>query len=422
MTEHTPPPTPNVRSRTRALRVAGWNAGLILAGLALIAAAGEVWLRLTSPFLDTVSPARFVPGVGVLYEPHAEIRHTDGRDFWTTQRANSLGFLDREPPDPARAAASCHVAVIGDSFVAARAVAIADKMQVRLEALAAAELPELDVTVSAYGFHDTAQANQLPYYDEYARRLSPNLVVLVFVRNDFEGHSSALQALRGGWDPDRPPHAFPERAADGSIRLRPADPGYAVDALPWFRGSEPSGGWRAAAARALTGHSLLAHWLDDRRAALFPDAALPPLGERAAALARRPGYEWILDGWRPDESRPEPDVLSEEPAPVFAEALDFTAWALAEFQRRAGRDGAALAVLSAHNMGPPQTRWNVLLRGMADPLGIPVVNHREWLISAGGPRRDAHWPHDGHWTPQGHQWAAEAILDWLRRHPEVCED
>ena len=408
-------PPPNVRSRV--LRVAGWNAGLILAGLALIALAGEAWLRLTSPpFSESSLPLRFVPGVGVLYEPHAEVRYTNNLEFWTVQRANSLGFLDREPPDPARAAASCHVAVIGDSFVAAREVEIADKLQVRLEALAAAELPELDVTVSAYGFHGTAQANQLPYYDEYARRLSPNLVVLVAVRNDFEGNSSALRAVAQGWDPDRPPHAFPERAADGSIRLRPADPGYAVDALPWFRGSEPSGGWRAAAARALTERSLLARWLDDRRAALFPDAGLPPLGERAAALARRPGYEWILDGWRPGEERPEPDVISEEPAPVFAEALDFMAWALAEFQRRAGRDGAALAVLSAHNMGPPQTPWNVLLRGMAAPLGIPVV------MSAGEPRRDARWPHDGHWTPQGHQWAAEAILDWMRRHPDVCED
>ena len=421
-----------VRGRlAAALRIAGVNAVLILAGLALIALAGEAWLRLTAPFIEPASPVRFVPGVGVLYEPHAEVRHTNGLDFWTTQRANSLGFLDREPPDPARAAASCHAAIIGDSYVAARQVEIADKLQVRLEALAAREAPQLGVTASAYGFPGTAQAGQLPYYDEYARPLRPNLVVLVVVRNDFDGASSALQALWWGWNPDRTPHAFPERGADGAVRLRPPDPGYAEDALPWFRGIEPSGGWRAGAVRALTGRSLLARWLDAKRRALTSEEpALPPLAVRAEQLAARPGYGWILDGWRPADAEQGRwhytlagfgPLLSEEPPPVFAEALDFTAWSLAEFKRRADRDGAALAVLSSYSMGGPDSRWNAALRGMADPLGIPVIDQREWIADRGRVE-DARWPHDAHWSPQGHQWAAEAILDWLRRHPEVCED
>ena len=103
---------------------------MILAGLALIAIAGEAWLRLTAPpFPEAWLPTRFVSGVGTLYEPHAEVRYTNNLDFWTTQRANSLGFLDREPPDPERAAASCHVAVFGDSFVEASQVPIADKLK-----------------------------------------------------------------------------------------------------------------------------------------------------------------------------------------------------------------------------------------------------------------------------------------------------
>ena len=137
----------------RVARLAGWNAALILAGLALIAIAGEAWLRLTGPpfgWSERSLPSRFAPGAGVLWQPHAEVRHTNDLDYWTTQRANSLGFLDREPPDPARAAASCHVAVFGDSFVDALEVPIADKLQVRIEALAAASLPRLDVTASAW--------------------------------------------------------------------------------------------------------------------------------------------------------------------------------------------------------------------------------------------------------------------------------
>ena len=118
------------------LRLAVWNVGLLLAGLVLIAAAGEAWLRLTKPFMrNSIPMGRFVPGTG----------------FWTASRANRWGFLDRDPPPPGRAAASCHVSVIGDSFVHAMQVPVADKLHVRLEALAARRLPALDVTTSASG-------------------------------------------------------------------------------------------------------------------------------------------------------------------------------------------------------------------------------------------------------------------------------
>ena len=50
-----------------------------------------------------------------------------------------------------RAAASCHIAMIGDSYVEARQVPIADKFHVRLEELAARELRHLDITTSAFG-------------------------------------------------------------------------------------------------------------------------------------------------------------------------------------------------------------------------------------------------------------------------------
>ena len=397
----------------RVARLAGWNAALVLAGLALVALAGEAWLRLTAPSFGAASPSRFVPGLGVLWEPHAEARYTNHLDFWTTQRVNSLGFLDREPPDPKRAAASCHVAVVGDSFVAGREVAIASKSHVRLEALAAREAPELDVTASAFGYPGTAQANQLPYYDRHIRSLRPNLVVLVFHEDDFAGNSAVLSALYGDRDPARMPFAYPERGEDGGVRLRPPHPGYRAGAIR-------PGGWREAAASALTGRSLFARWLDGKRRALFPGRP-DSLAGRAEALSRRPGYAWIADGWRPPPGWTGWMILS-DPPPLFAEALEFTAWALAEFRRRADRDGAALAILSVHHMGGPGARESAVLRGMAEPLGIPVIGQREWIARSGGRAGDAHFPHDIHWTPQGHQWAAEAILDWLRRHPEVCDD
>ena len=127
------PPPPKFR---RALRLVGWNALLLIAVLALIGLAGEAWLRSTIPVRKASQPKVFVPGVGVLWRPHTEIRSTNRFDIWTASRTNRLGFLDREPPSPERAAESSHVAMIGDSFVEASHVPIPEKFHVRLEEMA----------------------------------------------------------------------------------------------------------------------------------------------------------------------------------------------------------------------------------------------------------------------------------------------
>ena len=133
-----PPPSIPGRIR-RALRLVGWNVLFLVAGLALIGVVGEAYLRLTVPFVESDLPYAWSPTAGMIFTPNAEVRHTNGLDFWTISRTNSLGFPDREPVGLERAAASCHVAMIGDSYVEALQVPIADKFHVRLEALAAEE-------------------------------------------------------------------------------------------------------------------------------------------------------------------------------------------------------------------------------------------------------------------------------------------
>ena len=135
----------------KVLRVVAYNVLFTFVGLILIALVGEGYLRLTMPFLKTNATPHFVQGVGYLRAPNSEVRYTNGLDFWTISRTNSLGFLDHEPINPQRAAESCHIAMIGDSVVEAREVPIADKFHVRLEELAARHLPHLDITTAAYG-------------------------------------------------------------------------------------------------------------------------------------------------------------------------------------------------------------------------------------------------------------------------------
>ena len=441
-------------SRTEAgpagtLRLAGWNALLLMAGLALVALAGEAWLRLTTPFVGLPFPVRFVPDVGIIGTPDTEVRHTNGLDFWTISRTNRLGFLDREPIDPQRAAASCHVAMIGDSFVEAMEVAIADKLHVRLEEMAARELPHLDVTTSAFGRSTTGQVHQLPTYDEYARHLHPRLLVLVVHANDFMDNSTLLYALYHGVDPERMPFASAARDEAGEIGLRPPHPDYMAS------GSGPSGPGQAAgrtagagppesAARTLRGW-LKGKWLKVRGTSLFADwlyaKARGPFGlrldtgraerpARAASLRRHPRYAPLLEGWRPSlEERDSRRIFDDQVSagegllPVFRDALDMTAFALDQFKARADRDGAALAILKTYALGGRKTPWGGLsgwLNAAAEARGIPVIGQYDYILRRGGRIEDARWPHDAHWSPTGHRWAAEALLEYLKQHPETC--
>lgn len=323
----------------------------------------------------------FVSGVGLLHAPGTEVRATNGLDFWTVSQANSLGFLDREPLDPKRAEASCHVSVIGDSFVMARQVPIADKFHVRLEDLAREILPALDVSTSAFGRSNTAQASQLPYY-RYAKRLSPKLLVLVFTGNDFGGNSATTMSLRQGWDPVRMPYAHLERTADGRIELRSPSPEYCRPQCGRMEIGARSkfffGAWL---------HALLEAWSHAVTVTWFTKFA---------------SQEQRRDKQRRDEE------------------AEFTAFALQQFKKRSERDHAVLLILSEYHMGSRGDPAFDRLSAMAEALGIPVISLHDYLIRRSRSIEAVHWRHDQHWNATGHQLAAEALLEYLRRSPETC--
>ena len=248
------PSDPATGGMTAWRSVVFWNVLLLAMGAALFFIDWGGWIHLhapntrVAPFVPGVGelhhtdplwalrPTRFVPGVGELNQPGAEVRWTMYDEFYVTQRANRWGFLDREPLTPQQAARTCHIAFIGDSFVEAAEVPVADKFHVRLEELAGRDLAHLNITTSAYGRRGTGQINQLPFYDEYARQLRPKLVVLVFVRNDIMDNHKLGAAIYHNWDPDHAPYVFAEKTAGGAIALRPLGPAWRMLSLvekPW---------------------------------------------------------------------------------------------------------------------------------------------------------------------------------------------
>ena len=396
-------PHPSVAGRIRrALRLAGWNTLLLVAGVALIGVVGETYFRLRTPFVKPYVPYSWSPTVGSIFRPNEEVRSTNGLDFWTISRTNILGFLDRESIGIERAAASCHIAMIGDSYVQAYQVPIADKFHVRLEELAAEELRHLDVTTSAFGVSGTGQVSQLAYYDEFARYLRPALLVLVFVPNDFMNNAPILEGLHQGMDPDRLKNVSAIRGADGSITLRPPYPGESRLA------GMPRPPWYARATDYLTGMSAFANWLDAKRRASSSDDTDPELIAQVARLSRRsPRYAALLEGWRPTtRSRLGlPFRSTQDLPPVYEDALDFTAFALDQFRERADRDGAALVILSSHYIGTRGDLGFDRLTALAEPRGIPVIDYNDYVLRQGAePKRDARWKQDAHWNTAGHRW------------------
>ena len=432
----------------RIIRIIAFNALLIGVALALIGLAGEAYFRLTvvpnwyglyanpKDFVDS-SEQRFVPNVGVMPEPNQEVRHTNHLDYWTITRTNSLGFLDREPISPSRAAESCHIAIIGDSFVQAKEVDIADKTQVKLEEIAARDLPYLDVTASAFGQGGTGQIHQTAFYDEYARHLRPKVVALVFVPNDFPDNSTILTALEHGLDPDHMRVVTAERGADGTLELHPPDPDFGAFRLPSPNRAQTSNDdngnvkpytttFASVAAFAKTKavkYSYFAKWLDVKNApAANKEAYHPKLVWQADLLSRRPRYSTLLQEWTPTRYRAVIEMFAENYLPPVAEeALEYTKFGLEQFKRRADRDDAKIVILSTHIMKTFGIQRFERLTAIAAELDIPVIDQHDYIISTGAVPTDAKWKHDWHWNKDGHRWAAEALLEWLRDNQEVCD-
>lgn len=61
------------------------------------------------------------------------------------------------------------------------------------------------------------------------------------------------------------------------------------------------------------------------------------------------------------------------------------------------------------------------LSAIAEAHGIPIISEYAYIVSPEYNLKDAQWRHDFHWTSVDRQWAAEAILEWLKANQDVCD-
>lgn len=384
----------------------------LVAVLVLLCALLEVWARWLLPADRFVWPTAQVPGVGALFQPDSRVVATNGLDFTVEARSNEAGFLDRPLPPVAKPPGTCRIAILGDSFVEAAQVPIDDKVQVRLEAMLKAKGREVETM--AFGFSGTGQLNQLGYYDTWAAPRRPDVIVAVFVSNDFMNNSPFLDALTTGMHPRHGPRVSARIEADGRAVLLPTDSDWARHRLPRPSDTRP---WLH---KWLTGKSRFYRWLYAKLALQWP-AAAQVLGReptasdqietRLAALGTiDPARTAGLGDWRPRAAIVGRFAEADPLPPTFAEAVRLTGFAFDQLAGRAKATDARLVVLATHEV---EGRLEERLRALLEPRGIPYLGQRAHIAARGGRISDAHWRHDGHWSRQGHLWAAEMLVDWI---------
>ncbi len=405
----------------RAIRLAVLQIGAVVLVICLV---GEAWSRLSPPKDEMVWPLVQNDAVGTTFRPNARVMHTNGLDFRVEAYANEVGFLDRPLPPLAKPPASCRVALIGDSFVEAAQVPVEEKVQVKLQRLLEQRAPDLKVETMAVGYSGTGQLNQLGYLEAFVRPRKPDVIVLVFVSNDFANNSALLEAIRVGWHPAHTPRIFARETGavgePGSIELQPIDPDWMRHRLPKADDERP---WLH---RKLHRISRFYRWFYKKLTLQYPAIARaiggePTAGDRTMAriqaLKQRvsPELRPLLDGWDPRTS-PSIDAMFGEPDPLpgaFQQALRFTGFAFDTFKQRAEADGARLIVISTHGV---VGRLAGRLAAMLSERDIAYVSLHDHIQRSGGKISQAHWKHDGHWSPQGHVWAAEALAQEIAKN------
>lgn len=400
--------------------------------LLVLYAAGEIYFRSTLPFNQPYWPSKFDERVGFTFSPGATVNWTNYLDYWTSTRVNSLGFLDREPPLPENTPDACRVVFIGDSMLEAAQVPIKEKMHIQFEQLANNSLSFIQpIETIAFGYAGSGQVNQLPFYDVFAEPLKPDVVVLIFVNNDFGNNSTTLESIRNGWHPLHPPRLFFEYdGRSNAFTSIPIDPDWQSYLLSPIPSVEPN---VADSTSWLSKHSYFYNQLYNNFFVNSPKLSsfltgTPSIPEiyrsRLAEIKSINGYAEDFGDWDPAAIGIDNMFLENDLPPAFEEAVLTTGYALDQFKERSERDNFELIILvnyGVSTLGGDNPNMYNRIKHLAEMRGIPLVDQYSYMISKGLGYSDVTFPHDAHMSFIGHQTSAEALLEYFRAHPNTCK-
>ena len=367
----------------------------VLVGLsALIALAiAEGAARLIRP-LSTVE-YRVDPDVGQMLVPGQQARWVH-LDYDAEVLTNSAGFHDVEheidkPSDVYR------IVVLGDSFIEGLSVSIEEGFTRQLLSKLQREVTGQRIEVINLGVSGVGPAQYLRMLDRRGLAYHPDLVIMaIYPENDFW---DSFEPLSGA-----PSKAFYRLTPHGALQYVPPDASkLTVRLRPFLRKSAFLNLLRQGVALTTLERQL-------GRLGIF----------QAPGVAGDHSMDWGVY----DDALPDP----------WPEAYCTTLQVISASGRLAREHGAKFLALTIGSVAMVEDRWEELFRdypaakpatmnaerpfAMIDDLGLKegfaVVDlakpfRRDFQAS----HQSRSWPHDGHWNPSGHKYAAQLLAEHL---------
>jgi lysophospholipase L1-like esterase len=361
----------------------------------LLLCLGEVTLRVFALFSKSYRSSpfrRYDPVLGIAEIPNKKVTHERGC-FEGQISINRWAMRDRERVLE-KSPGEFRIALLGDSLVEGPQVKADEVMNIRMEKLLQ-QKGYKNVEVMNFGVEGIGTTQEYLIYREQVRQFHPDLVILAFVANDVMNNSSTLQPKCYGIHTWYCPYY--NLGPDGSLVLQPVQTRY-------FNGLRSY----------LEEHSLLTYYV-----------------ERSwARFVNYTPYTWdgIYLAWQ---------VYSDRPTPEWDRAWLVTEKVIARLKNDVEQDGAKLVI-----MAPPQlyetdldwSSWFPKQEGKIPATFNPhVYNDRlseiasrnhfalDFLAPYFQNYRDLHHlktpyfslPCDHHYSPLGHEVAAEAMVQKL---------
>lgn len=393
------------------------NCVILISAVLFVLAALESFIRLTSDI---------VPWPGYKFYPEAGFLHDK-----SLKGINSFGFMDVER-NIEKPANTFRVILLGDSFVDGQEVAT------KFEQSLQPKVSDKKVEVIPMGISGTGTVNELIFLEQFGLQLKPDLVVVLFVPNDFANNSNILEAVRLRFHPFKPGRPFLMKTATGIERIPPSleYQKYSLAELP----PHPQQGVLRLPEKFLDkafGFSQLYQLIRSKLYFLDVDSMYHRFdGEYAYRLSQLwciPSVQDSLEGWNyPHDLDMDAMFLANGEAipKAFHDALDYTTFTLKQFKSYARERGFHFLFVATDSCTFFPQSWlddwkstgeklkrtinpSNFTRRVRDVAQKADVDFLDLYPAFSKLRdiRDAHLPNDNHWSPHGQTLAGELMAE-----------